>query len=104
SKDGSGFRGMLNVNSSFDASVDLSSQFTIRPNPVKDVLFIHNKGWETKADILIRNIVGQTVARSTVAFTPGGASQIEISPLPKGLYILEIKVNGASISHKILKE
>ncbi|MEO1415615.1 MAG: T9SS type A sorting domain-containing protein [Bacteroidota bacterium] len=103
-KAGTIFGGMLNVNSTFDALVDLSSQFTVRPNPVKDVLFIHNKGWETKADVLIRNIVGQTVARNSMEFTPGGASQIDISTLPKGLYILEIKVNGASISYKVLKE
>ncbi|MHA7842493.1 MAG: T9SS type A sorting domain-containing protein [Winogradskyella sp.] len=66
------------------------------PNPVSDRLFI--KSTEQIEGISIYNINGQLI-KQTIETTNG----IDVSVLPSGLYMIEIKTNNNTINQKFLK-
>nr|WP_184167807.1 MULTISPECIES: T9SS type A sorting domain-containing protein [Flavobacterium] len=59
---------------------------------------------EGNADVQIFNITGQPVLKKNVNFVKGNQSAIEISRLPKGVYVVRINDSKGSYSKKILKQ
>ncbi|KRD59641.1 beta-glucosidase [Flavobacterium sp. Root935] len=56
------------------------------------------------ADVQIFNITGQPVLKKTINFVKGNQPEIEISRLPKGVYVVRVTDGEGSYSKKILKE
>ncbi|MNU00064.1 hypothetical protein D3C72_2430930 [compost metagenome] len=59
---------------------------------------------EGDADVQIFNITGQPVLKKNVKFIKGNQAEIEISRLPKGVYVVKVSDNKGSYSKKILKQ
>jgi glucosylceramidase len=56
------------------------------------------------ADVQVFNITGQPVLKKTINFVKGNQPEIEISRLPKGVYVVRVTDGEGSYSKKILKE
>jgi hypothetical protein len=70
----------------------------IYPNPVKDMLTIN--ATQPIENIIIYNIMGQKVT----SYKGLKNNKIDVSPFPKGFYILTAQINGNIKSLKFLKE
>jgi glucosylceramidase len=57
-----------------------------------------------QGEIEIFSISGQNVLKKTVSFVKGSQSEIEISRLPKGVYIVRVSDSKGSYSKKVLKQ
>ncbi len=71
----------------------------IYPNPVKDKLTIQLENGLKPEELIITSITGQTI--SNPRFTN---SEIDVSSLQKGFYILQFVVEGKIYRHKFLKD
>lgn len=56
------------------------------------------------ADVEIFNLTGQPVLKRNINFMKGNQSEIEISRLPKGVYIVKVNDGQGSYSKKVLKQ
>ncbi|WP_433815596.1 RICIN domain-containing protein [Flavobacterium johnsoniae] len=59
---------------------------------------------EGTADVEIFNINGQSMLKRNVNFVKGNLSEIEVSRLPKGVYIVRVNDGAGSYSKKVLKQ
>lgn len=59
---------------------------------------------EGNGDVEIYSVNGNQVLKKTMNFTKGNPSEIEISRLPKGVYIVKVNDNTGSYSKKVLKK
>ena len=75
------------------------NNFSVYPNPVKTDLTI--AGEFTQADAQIVNQAGQVV-KTIAAVTPG--TIIDMTNVDKGLYFLNLNINGQNNVQKIIKE
>lgn len=72
---------------------------TFFPNPVKDVLWV--QGSEIR-NISVKNLLGEKI--KTAIFSSETKTKVELTELPKGIYLLEIlEANGAFSRQKFLK-
>ncbi|GHT44542.1 hypothetical protein AGMMS49965_20430 [Bacteroidia bacterium] len=79
------------------------SLLSISPNPTKGEIIIKSEQPIEKAEIF--DISGRTVETWRAASLQWGNSQsINISHLPKGVYLVKIVVDGRSVVKKIIKE
>jgi hypothetical protein len=76
-----------------------SNSFSFYPNPVKDVLNISFDKTITKVNIY--NIVGQEVAVKSIN---DSQSQIDMSNLSRGTYVVKISSEGLTQTIKVLKD
>ncbi|HCO67097.1 MAG TPA: hypothetical protein DIT04_04970 [Dysgonomonas sp.] len=74
--------------------VSLEQTVDIYPNPVTDVLYLNQKA----ESVQMYNTNGRLVK------TAKNVSQIEVSDLSAGLYIVKITVNSKTTSHKVMKK
>lgn len=73
--------------------------FTMFPNPVKDVLNLNCKG--TIDNMAVYNMLGQQVASAT----PGAnTAALNVAHLQKGVYMVNLVIDGAAVSQKFIKE
>ncbi|KOP39579.1 T9SS C-terminal target domain-containing protein [Flavobacterium sp. WLB] len=72
-------------------------------NSANDYLKI-DTNHEGSAEVAIFNIAGQTILKKNVNFIKGNQSEIEISRLPKGVYVVRVTDSQGSYSKKILKQ
>lgn len=79
------------------------NEITVFINKTNDYLKI-DTNHEGDAEVEIYSLTGQSVLKRTVNFTKGNQSEIEISRLPKGLYIVNIKDDKGTFSKKVLKQ
>lgn len=81
-----------------NASFDLAS-FKAYPNPVKDVLNISYS--ENMTDATVFNLLGQQVLHKKLNATN---SQIDMSNLSRGTYLVKVNVDGMVKTIKVIKE
>lgn len=72
-------------------------------NSANDYLKI-DTNHEGSADVAIFNIAGQSILKKNVNFVKGNQTEIEISRLPKGVYVVRVTDNQGSYSKKVLKQ
>ncbi|MDR6763916.1 glucosylceramidase [Flavobacterium sp. 2755] len=72
-------------------------------NSANDYLKI-DTNHEGSADVAIFNIAGQSILKKNVNFIKGNQAEIEISRLPKGVYVVRVTDSQGSYSKKILKQ
>ncbi|MBL0735345.1 RICIN domain-containing protein [Flavobacterium sp. GN10] len=80
-----------------------SNDMTIFVDEADDSLKI-DTNHEGDADVQIFNITGQPVLKKNVNFVKGNQAEIEISRLPKGVYVVKVNDSKGSYSKKILKQ
>jgi len=78
-----------------------TQDFRFYPNPVNTIFQIKMNGEEKINEITLTSIDGKIVFRD---FLPNDNTGIDISTLPKGIYILKIKTSEGSYSDKVYKE
>lgn len=71
---------------------------SVHPNPVADIIYIHSTPETSVETIKLFDIQGREIMEHS------DTSSIDVSHLPSGVYILNIKANGTSVAGKILKE
>ena len=81
---------------------DVSDSFgiTVYPNPASDVLNIASQKAKIQS-ATITDATGRTVLTNKIASTNG---TINIGHLPKGVYILTLKLDGQTVTKKIIKK
>ena len=72
-------------------------------NPTNDYLKI-DTNHEGNGEVEVFSITGQSVLKKTVSFVKGSQSEIEISRLPKGVYVVRVNDSQGSYSKKVLKQ
>ncbi|MFH6994752.1 RICIN domain-containing protein [Flavobacterium sp. FlaQc-48] len=79
------------------------SDFSLYINNTNDYLKINtpNPG---SGEVEIYSVTGQRLQKRTVNFVSGSEAEIEISKLPKGLYIIKFNDSKRSYSKKVLKQ
>ena len=82
---------------------ETSNDMAIFINSANDYLKI-DTNHEGSADITIFNIAGQSILKKNVNFVKGNQSEIEISRLPKGVYVVRVTDSQGSYSKKVLKQ
>lgn len=80
-----------------------SNDMTIFVNETDDSLKI-DTNHEGDAEVQVFNITGQPVLKKNVKFVKGNQAEVEISRLPKGVYIVKVNDSKGSYSKKILKQ
>lgn len=85
------------------ADVSTPSDFSLYINSTNEYLKINtpNSG---SGQVEVYNASGQSVLKRTVDFTSGNEAEIEISKLPKGLYVVKVSDSERSYSKKVLKQ
>ncbi len=81
-----------------------TTQFSIAPNPSYGTL---NISWGDlaagKADVIVTNLLGQTVFNSSINIdNAGGSSVVNLSSLSNGLYIVKIQSETINFSEKLI--
>lgn len=80
-----------------------NSRVSVYPNPVSGMIHIHLEGTYStgSGNITFRDVLGKTVVERSIT---GPDTQINISTLPKGVYMLTISGGDISYSGKIVVE
>ncbi|KQB40333.1 Beta-glucosidase [Flavobacterium aquidurense] len=80
-----------------------SQDFSLYINPTNEYLKINtpNSG---SGQVEVYNASGQSVLKRTIDFISGNEAEIEISKLPKGLYVVKVSDSERSYSKKVLKQ
>ena len=80
-------------------SFDFSTQFTLYPNPAKEVLNIQSKNSLEIQSIEIYNLLGQVVLA-----VPNTTNAIDVSNLKTGTYFVKVNTEKGSSNTKFVKE
>ncbi len=64
-----------------------NQSINVYPNPVDERLFVDIKGWEGQKIIRLFDLTGRTILMKTVS---EDKLEIDVSILPKGLYLLDV--------------
>lgn len=83
--------------------LNLQSDLSVYINSTNDYLKINtpNSG---SGGVEIYSVTGQNLLKRTVDFVNGSEAEIEISKLPKGLYIVKVTDSKGSYSKKVVKQ
>ncbi|MFH7017100.1 RICIN domain-containing protein [Flavobacterium sp. FlaQc-47] len=83
--------------------VNADSDFSLYINSTNDYLKINtpNSG---SGQVEVYSVTGQSVLKRSVDFVNGNEAEIEISKLPKGMYVVKVNDSKASYSKKVLKQ
>lgn len=89
----------LTNNATLSTKKLISPNLSVYPNPTSSILNIELKNRAAIKKITLFNLVGQQVLKNIT-----GNTSINISSLPKGLYILKTESNHGTFSKKIIKK
>ena len=76
-----------------------ASEFKIYPNPVKDILNISNEKTIEKAEIF--DLTGKTFIQKAIN---SNQTEIDMSRLPAGIYLVKIQSEGKTQTQKVIKK
>lgn len=89
----------ISVTASLANTTFAANKFSFYPNPVKDILNINYS--KTISQISVFNIVGQEVAVKSIN---DNQTQIDMSNLSKGTYLVKVTSEGLTQTIKVLKD
>ncbi len=78
------------------------SKITISPNPAMDKLQITNDKLQIGDEITVTDLLGQTVIRTTQNAVR--TTQIDVSGLPSGMYLLKARTKDGWVINKFIKQ
>lgn len=73
----------------------------VYPNPIKDRLYVSLSSTNQNALLILYNVIGKEVLRTKLSTN---TSQINVSHLPQGLYVVMLKTNNHTQTYKLIKE
>ena len=73
--------------------------FSAFPNPVKDILTIRNSSGIALQRVIITDLTGEKVGEQNNNLT-----QVDVSKLPQGMYLLQIASEGKKSFSKFIKQ
>ncbi|TMI74869.1 MAG: T9SS type A sorting domain-containing protein [Bacteroidetes bacterium] len=79
----------------------VSDKISVFPNPVSGVLTVQSDGISGMAEIRIFDVYGKMVMQQRSASIK---TQLDVSKLPAGVYMVKVKDDKKEISTKIVKE
>ena len=86
-----------------DCSSNKKSEFNVYPNPTKGVVYIHLPSQKTKLNLQIVSLNGQLVLSKQVKADRNGIfTQIDLSSISKGVYLLKMNNGNFNETKKIL--
>ncbi len=85
-------------NASFVPEETKESSFKVFPNPASEKLYIRFHGWDGEKEIKILDITGRTVMQFRSA---DQMTEIDISKLPKGVYLIHATNKTQHVVNKI---
>jgi hypothetical protein len=86
-----------------DAEIDATYALVIYPNPASGEVTMQVPNEMANAALVVYNAVGQTVIQqSNIANAP--SVRIDVSPLAAGLYVVELRSEGARMRARLVKE
>jgi alpha-tubulin suppressor-like RCC1 family protein len=71
----------------------------IYPNPAQNILYLQNPGSIPIDNLTVTDVTGKTILQQT-----GTIAQIDISPLPQGLYFLKVTSSSGNKTFKFIKQ
>ena len=80
----------------------LDSQFSVFPNPTKNILNVTNSINASIQNIELSDLNGRVV--KNVNFTNGNETQINISDISQGVYLMKIISSQGTLVKKVIKE
>ncbi len=83
-------------------SPQLRASLDTYPNPTEGEFFIRNRGSENLLDANLYDISGRLVRSFNLVEVPQSEASLDFSGLRKGLYILKINAEKASISQRVV--
>jgi len=81
------------------ASAAFNSTVSVYPNPAQDILTIQNQPGVSFEKVVITDLTGKKVIEQTNNLT-----RIDVSHLPKGMYLLQITSEGKKSISKFIKQ
>jgi uncharacterized delta-60 repeat protein len=75
------------------------NNLAVYPNPAQNTLYLQNPENTSIESLLVTDVTGKTVLQET-----GNISQIDISPLPQGMYFLKVTSGSGSTNLKFIKQ
>ena len=91
----------LNINSLSDnLEKSISKELNIYPNPAQNILYVNYYDTDNQFDITIYDISGNKVLNKKIS----ALNPIDISRLPKGVYVLNAYVDGNLYTSRLIKE
>jgi glucose/arabinose dehydrogenase len=82
----------------------LADNITVYPNPAKDVLNVKVQGLSGKGTVKLSNLNGQVVYESKVKLSNNAVLTVPVTDLPKGIYMVQLSINGQSYLRKVAVE
>ena len=79
---------------------ELSSSFSVYPNPVQNYLQIDSKDFVEIESVYVYNVLGQLIQ---VIPNAENISKIDVSKFKSGNYILQVKTAAGNLSTKFIK-
>ncbi len=87
----------LDCNTLSKTTIDLPTQVTTYPNPVKDQLNIALSTTAQLRAVAIYNLHGQLVLKSN-------SNTVDVSALPQGMYVVKVKTDQEEFTTRVIKE
>ncbi|RLD38411.1 MAG: hypothetical protein DRI74_03910, partial [Bacteroidetes bacterium] len=84
--------------------VTLSEKMFCYPNPTRGLLSVQIPGNDSKADLIVRNLVGAIVYQKSIEIANDRKVELDISNLPDAMYMLSIETTSFNKVVKIAKE
>lgn len=81
-------------------SVDLKDLITVFPNPAKDILYINANNVNVE-EVSIKTLTGSEIYKCNPIAT-NGQYRINVEDFPKGIYLLNIKSQGNTLTRKVI--
>jgi hypothetical protein len=81
----------------------LSLNIQVYPNPAQDKIYLTSLGFNGMARLQITTVTGQSVQQQNVRLG-NEATEISISHLPKGIYLLRLQTEQQSFIQKVIKQ
>ncbi len=94
------------VSSMVGVAAEFASEINVFPNPVEDIVSVETRNFQTATvNMTITNVFGQCIFRTEYA-ADGGQSMrsFDISDVPVGVYLLEVRAGTRRVVQKILKK
>lgn len=85
-------------------NMDLEANISTFPNPTTDVINVQFGaiGDDANGTINIVNLNGQIVQQQQVTLNEGTTTQIQVTDLPRGLYLLQINADNQKVTRKVI--
>lgn len=81
-------------------NLEISSEFSIYPNPVKNIISINSKE-VMDAEVSVYNLTGSLLLSNSLN---GTSSEINMSNLASGVYLLKVKAKNGEFVKRIIKQ